>query len=430
MEALIEEMVDLMEDKVESFLREQELLADGYDFREEVRRFSDDMEQGLSGEKRSLQMLPAYIDVPKPGAGPGRAGSHEDVLAIDAGGTNLRAALVRFRDGEKPEILAQEKTKIPGTEGAISPDEFFDGIATSAAPYAASAERAGFCFSYASEVLPNLDARILYFSKEVIVRNAKGALLGEGLNAAFRRRGFAEKQIVVLNDTVAALLGVLAAAGGRRDYKGYIGMVFGTGLNHCYREPSKGMLINTESAGYAGFRRGSCDTALDKASANPGTQLLEKMVSGAYFGELALRVMKAAAAEGLVGPETSARVRALETLKASEITAHLDILTGGNSADRRVLFVLTEALHDRAAKLLAICIAAMMERGGNSMNGESVSGEPQIIVCEGSAFHKRERFRERFEKALAEGGAGPYEIAAADDAAVLGAAVAALHGAL
>ncbi|MCL2493960.1 MAG: hypothetical protein FWF33_07985 [Clostridiales bacterium] len=410
-------MADLTENRIEAFLREQELLADGYDFREEVRRFSDEMERGLRGGPSSLKMLPAYLDAAE---APDKSA---DVLAIDAGGTNLRAALVRFRAGQKPEILTQDNTKIPGAAEPIPASGFFDEVAACAAPFAEGTDRVGFCFSYPSVTLPNLDARILYFAKEVEVEGAEGLLVGESLNAAFLRKGFAKKRMTVLNDTVAALLGTLAAGEGlRQEYGGYLGLVFGTGMNYCYREPSSRMLINTESGGYAGFRRGPCDLVLDGASADPGAQRLEKMVSGAYFGELTLRVLKAAAEEGLFEAETTARIRATGELRAADIAACVDRFAGDGAADRQAVRRLIDALYDRAAKLLAICAAAMMTRGG-----DAAPETTRLLVCEGSSFRYGDRFRERFERALSAGGAPPYELVTPDGVTLIGAAAAALR---
>jgi hexokinase len=49
-----------------------------------------DMERGLEGKSSSLPMIPSYI-TPVSRVQPGKT-----VLALDAGGTNLRASLVRL----------------------------------------------------------------------------------------------------------------------------------------------------------------------------------------------------------------------------------------------------------------------------------------------------------------------------------------------
>jgi hexokinase len=55
-----------------------------------------DMERGLEGKSSSLPMIPSYI-TPVSRVQPGKT-----VLALDVGGTNLRASLVRFDGQGKP----------------------------------------------------------------------------------------------------------------------------------------------------------------------------------------------------------------------------------------------------------------------------------------------------------------------------------------
>ena len=59
------------------------------------------------------------------------------------------------------------------------------------------------------------------------------------------------------------------------------------------------MVVNMESGCYDGFPRGDYDRELDAASQNPGDHLTEKMISGAYLGELITRIMRGAVCDGL-----------------------------------------------------------------------------------------------------------------------------------
>ncbi|MDR1815762.1 MAG: hypothetical protein LBR00_03635, partial [Clostridiales Family XIII bacterium] len=197
-------------------MRENGLHADCFDFQTEVRRFMAEMDAGLCGGASTLQMAPTYLDtsadLPEDG----------DVVAVDAGGTNLRVALVRFRAGRPPEIVAKEKAPVPGSGIPVTLDEFFDRVVEQAGALLDEGDRLGMCFSFPSEILPDKDARILLFNKELRVAGAEGALIGPSLNAALARAGKGPRRVTVLNDTAAALLGELAMQQ-KRAYAGHIG---------------------------------------------------------------------------------------------------------------------------------------------------------------------------------------------------------------
>jgi hexokinase len=55
-----------------------------------------EMEKGLEGKSSSLPMIPSYIS-PVTFIPPGKT-----VLALDAGGTNLRSSLVHFNENGEP----------------------------------------------------------------------------------------------------------------------------------------------------------------------------------------------------------------------------------------------------------------------------------------------------------------------------------------
>ncbi len=120
-------------------------------------------------------------------------------------------------------------------------------------------------------------------------------MVGENLIRALSAMGIkGNKNIVILNDTVATLL---AGKGSfDREFGGFIGFILGTGTNCCYVEKnsnikkkkdldmSKGQIINTESGGFGRCQRGKIDLLLDKTTLDPGIHTFEKMISGAYLG--------------------------------------------------------------------------------------------------------------------------------------------------
>ena len=76
--------------KADIFLREHKLRAGDVDMKQLVELFHSEMLGGLKGEKSSLRMIPTYIEADNEFL------KETPVVAIDAGGTNFRAALLRF----------------------------------------------------------------------------------------------------------------------------------------------------------------------------------------------------------------------------------------------------------------------------------------------------------------------------------------------
>jgi len=406
--------------KAESFLKEFGLHESCFDFIEHVSRFTADMEAGLANEKSSLLMLPSYLGV-IPETPP-----EGEVIAIDAGGTNLRIALVRFAPDAAPIIERFEKYRLPGSDGAVTKDEFFNSIAGNIGDMTADSDKVGFCFSFPCEIGADRDGKILWFDKEVKVDGSAGAHIGVELNAAFAKIDKEPLEVTVLNDTAAALIGAVLAHR-VSGMGGYIGLIYGTGSNICYYDPEMKMLINTEAGGYGGFRQSVCDMEIDAESDAPGAQRLEKMVSGAYFSTVALKAARLAAREGIFSTETRGSINGLEQLDAVTIDAFMR--AGGSpetelgslcatEEDAEVLYEILDGLYERAAKLVAIAITAVLIRCG------ATAEKPGYIVAEGSSFRKGFRFRERFESYIPafSGGEKPYELVLADDHALIGAA--------
>src|SRR5512142_2000192 len=302
-------------DRARAFLQASGMFHGDIDALRCTEEFREEMEAGLCGRPSSLRMIPTFIEAE------GAIPAHEPVIAMDAGGTNLRIALVEFDAEGDPRITGFERHRMPGLDGEIPCDQFFDVLAGHLQKLAPRARRVGLSFSYPAEILPSKDGKILSLSKELRVAGIVGQLCGERINAALRRRGVDhDLRFTVVNDTVGALLAGRAAHGSHR-YSRYVGFVLGTGLNCAYVEsndlvkkrkdlPAGGRaIINVESGNHARFPRGTVDRALAALSAEPGSGALEKAVSGAYLGALALRTLQAAAEDGLFTAGTAECLR-------------------------------------------------------------------------------------------------------------------------
>lgn len=426
-------------DTADEYLRRCGVHPDLYDFGRCKDAFLSDMTAGLLGEPSSMKMIPAYLSTG------GRLPAAGSAIALDIGGTNLRIALVSCRGGAL-RIERLEEFPVPGLTGPITKTEFFGELAGRLKPYVQTSGAVGICFSHAAEILPNLDGKLISFSKEITVTGSEGMLIAEELAGALNDcvAGETIKKYVLVNDTAAVLLGGAAAADSGFD--GLIGFVLGTGMNLCYEEKTqdikklKGaynrgtMLVNTESGYFMGVPAGIPDLELDSQTAAPGTGRLEKMIGGGYLGRLILLTLRRMASEGLLSPKACDAVLSVQTLELAEVSA---FLSGTGAAgrlydacrsdrDREIVAVAADRLIERAAKLAAVQIAAVLEKTGAGKRRD----RPVGVVAEGSTFYKLHSFSGKFESYLRnmriQNERRFCRVVSVDNATVLGAAFAAL----
>jgi len=421
----------------ERFLSEHKMRAIDIDIQNIIDLFTLDMLNGLTGKESTLRMIPTYIEADN------QFLTGVPVLAVDAGGTNFRSALVEFNSQGKLEITKLINSKMPGLEGEITKDEFFKIIAGYVKSNAELADRIGFCFSYPTEILPDKDGRLLQFCKEVQAPEVVGTLIGKNL---LEKLGMEEKQIVLLNDTVATLLAGKSASFGRV-YDSYIGFILGTGTNTCYIEsnrniskvknldPSKSQIINIESGNFRKVPQTDLDILFDNTTVNPGDYKFEKMFAGGYFGGLCLSTLKSAAKEGVFTSGTSSKILELDDLSSEDLNNFVLKPVSGrgpliscimDKADELSCIEIIECLIDRAAKLVAANMAAVILKTGKGQSAE----RPILITIEGTTFYKLYKLRSFFEKYLGEylsgNGQRYYEFTEVKQSSLVGAALAAL----
>lgn len=429
--------------KVIEFLKKYNMDAEGVDLEKNCGEFVNEMKSGLEG-MGSLLMIPTYIGMER------ELPLNEPVIAIDAGGTNFRVAVVHF-DRDKKSVLEDFKLyPMPGIKGEISREEFFDTMAGYIEPVLHRSGKISFCFSYPVKILPNRDGRLVKFSKEVKARDVEGQLIGKNLLDALKKRGCGEeKSIIILNDTAATLLAGKAASPDRV-FGDYVGFILGTGTNICYaekcdniaKEPElkqKGgvMLINTESGDYGKAPRGVIDVEFDGTTNNPGSFTFEKMISGAYQGGLILAVLRKAAREGVLSDATGAGLNHVKELSSREIDDFLYYPYGENALakccagperedDRRVVYYIIDNILERAARLVAAALTAVLVKTGGGANPCA----PACITADGSTFYKSKLLRGKIDhyiKTFANERMGIYcEFAKVEDGTLIGTAIAGL----
>ncbi|MGE5613258.1 MAG: hexokinase family protein [Bacillota bacterium] len=432
-----------IKNKVYGFLKKHGMDAESVDLDKNCRIFMEEMQRGLDGYA-SLLMLPTYIRMDKDIL------PMEPVVAVDAGGTNFRVAVIHFNKNNEPVIEDFRLHPMPGTNGEISKDEFFETVAGYILPLVHRSGKIGFCFSYPAEIMPDGDSRIIKFSKEVKVTGAVGEMLGKSLFKALEKLGCRDKKrIIVLNDTVATLLAGKAASPGRQ-FDSYIGYILGTGTNMCYAEECRNigkisclagsdglMLINVESGGYDKAPRGQIDLEFDSTTANPGEYVFEKAISGAYQGGLTLEVIRKACSDGVFSMAFSSEIASVSGLEAREVDEFLFYPYGSNKLavccnksgleeDRIALFYLIDNIFERIAKFVAFSLTAVLEKTGKGRN----PCKPACITADGSTFYKSKLFRSKLEhyiKIYTNEEKGVYcEFVKVDNGTLIGAAIAGL----
>ena len=364
-----------------------------------------DMWQGLRGKESSMAMIPTYL------SNDGMVESGSSAVVIDAGGTNFRTALLTFEEGGY-KLEGLKKQPMPGIGKPCTWEEFVSFVADNVEPFMAKTDVIGFCFSYSAVILPNMDGRVNRIDKEVVVTGSEGQLVGESLSRELERRGWPGKRVVVLNDTVAVLLGG-AASIDKSQYGGFIGQVSGTGTNTCATvrrsdieklglEGEGSMIINLESGQYNGFVRGDFDLELDAMSNNPGEKQMEKLTAGVYLGQLCRLMLRAAADEGLLSDSGAEKVRALGSIDSAVIDAWASgegyENIGDNEQDQELAREFSLALFERSARCMCtnlVSLAMLMDAGRE---------KPVCVLAEGSLVQRGRHYRPVLERLLQECG--------------------------
>lgn len=248
------------------------------------RDFSEDIERALHGQAgATVSALKTYASLPD--------GNEAGVyLALDFGGTNVRASRIRLL-GRHCYIIEKkicQPLRMPGKYDYLSSsttaEELFDFLARLVGRVARGQQAypLGHTFSFAMKRSNLADGRLLSWSKEIAVPGVEGEFVNALLKQALVRQGFpAIEPVALVNDTTALLLSAAYTMERVR-----IGVVCGTGFNACYYEPAWDMIVNLEAGDYGGLAGNRWDDAVDALSSQPGQHRLEKMMGGAYAAEI------------------------------------------------------------------------------------------------------------------------------------------------
>lgn len=366
--------------------------------------FRYDLDRGIDGTEPSfLKMLPAFIDLP--------TGREEgEALALDFGGTNVRARLYRIEKGQATVVREsakrlREPDHYDYTTENTRPEELFDfiaGIVKEAVGDDAIKEYPlGWTFSFPARQERLDQAELICWAKEIAVPGVEGQDVVRLLREALARQGLNNVRVkAVVNDTIATLL-----AAAYSDDKVTAATIYGTGHNTGCREmyvkakDRPPQLLNLESGGFSRLMRTIYDVDVDERSERPGTQPLEKMVSGRYLGALFTNVAALAVRGesgevpfdledrlGFTAEDMSRLMLAEDITEQRSILAERFFPALGKEffLDRAEIAAfrgLAEAIARRSARLVAATLSAIVKH--NSEPGEI---KPQTIAVDGSVY--------------------------------------------
>ena len=267
-----------------------------------VAPFQDEMRRGLSGDPRSIAMHPSFVSRPS-GTERGR------FLALDLGGTNVRATLVELGGQRDIRVLDHQSFRLASTSG--SADDLFGPVADFLAGVLSKhgADGIGYIFAFPMDQTDVRSGRLTKWTKEFAFDGVEGQDVVALMERAIRERMDRDEDFrirALANDTVGVL-----AAGAYLDPRCDMGLIVGTGANLAVAAPgymidrrdlpapvgSPGeMIFNMECGNFDGVDsiQTGVDWRLDAESDTSG-QLMEKMIAGRYLGEVArLRVVEVA----------------------------------------------------------------------------------------------------------------------------------------
>jgi hexokinase len=402
--------------------------------------FEAAMRDGLAGRPSSLRMLPSYIARPT-------GGERGEAIAIDFGGTNVRILKVRLADGQA-QFSKSSNFTLKDPDGAYDytreetqAEELFDFIARHVVDVLAgdrSTLPLGYTFSFPCRQEGINRAVLIQWTKEIRTSGVEGRDVTPLLAAALERQGVRNvRPRAVINDTVGTLL---AAAYKLRGVE--VGSICGTGHNTCYLEPrhprtGKPMIVNMEAGSFDGVTLTPFDRAVNDASVRPGGQLLEKMVSGVYLGEVVLAVLRTMVAERLLPAGnrswdrgTLTGVHLSQVLEdgadcgGTKSVAQTELgLTGLTEGQLSALRKLVESVTGRSARLVGATYAGILRYLDPGLSRE------HVVAIDGSLYAHMPRYTDGIRAGL-EAVLGPGEsrvtTSLIKDGSGIGAAIAAV----
>ncbi|KAI7877369.1 actin-like ATPase domain-containing protein [Lichtheimia hyalospora FSU 10163] len=434
-----------------------------------INGFLCEFKHGLKTPSKGLAtMIPSFVTRLPNGTETGT------FLSLDLGGTNLRISAVELLGNGK--VRVSEFKQSPSHELKTGPGTaFFDWIADAVNELVTVKARhlfseaqvsgketlsLGVCWSFPVDQTGVDRGTMLRMGKGFTLQGIEGKDLADMFHQAFERKSLNVRVSAILNDTVGTLVAHAYA-----NPKARTGLIFATGINAAYPEKMEliekldpemrasypantEMLINTEidifgSDEYLPLSK--YDRILDASHNQPGFQKYEKMLSGAYLGELvrliALDFIKTGALFDGVVPEgfgeawsfPTATMSALEAKPLSpaslestvEVLSKYHFVTTPTLQDMAILTRICRVVASRSAALASVAIiSTIMQQNLHTSTGDIVVG------VNGSTYefypHMEERVRRSLEEWFGKELASRIKLEIARDGGSIGGALVAM----
>lgn len=409
--------------------------------------FQAEIRRGLSGEQSSISMYPAFVGRPF-GNEQGR------FVVLDLGGTNVRATVLDMGGDGAIRVLKSDAFRLPSTVG--SADDLFRPVTRFVGEMldVGTDYTLGFIFAFPMEQTGARSGRLTKWTKEFAFSGVEGQDVVRLLEDAIRRESGALPALrqlkigALANDTVGVL-----AAGARLDPRCDMGLISATGMNLAVAVPAgmiskdipgsgdaDEMLFNMECGNFSGVNsvQTQHDRDLDAESDTDG-QLLEKMISGRYLGEIVRLAVAHGASQGegfhgWLGESSAFRESYVFTTEYVSDIAHdtsPDLAATGmvlhelgvletTEDDRRRLREICISVGRRSARLVAMAIVATATYVDPALEREHVA------AADGSLFRGFPGYEVEVERGIADllgDRAGRVEVAYLREGSSIGAAV-------
>eukprot|EP01128_Nolandella_sp_AFSM9_P005687 TRINITY_DN2803_c0_g2_i1.p1 TRINITY_DN2803_c0_g2~~TRINITY_DN2803_c0_g2_i1.p1 ORF type:complete len:513 (+),score=148.21 TRINITY_DN2803_c0_g2_i1:46-1539(+) len=416
--------------------------------------FLREIRDGLRfNNKSSMPMIPTLVTH--------RASGKEEGIAyaIDFGGTNVRVLKCQLQDGAV-KILKVAKKKLPSEyiSSSASAEDLFDFLASVIVEVVDNKDedvKLGFTFSFPYHQTAINSGVLINWTKEFATANVEGEDVCKLLAEALDRNGAPNIQVdALLNDTVGTLMAgsFLHTSSHHSDEGCLIGLILGTGANACYleklnkitkmegvTEESEGdMIINMECGNFGASRLRpghdlhltQYDQELDQASANTGTQILEKQMSGRYLGEVVRLILRDAMAKGVIFTAYPQAFRSPYSFSSEEMSLiegdsapfkqtsnilHEHGVPNQRPGEREFVAKVCHLVARRSARLAATLIAGILKHTHTKSSC--------LVAVDGSLFEKYPKYKEMMEEALKPLHAHPVSLLHTEDGSGVGAIV-------
>ncbi|KAL2811439.1 putative glucokinase [Aspergillus granulosus] len=413
--------------KAEQIAREFDISPDHV--RRVTEHFVGQLKDGLANARP--WQLPTYVRSIPTGTEKG------EFLAVDLGGSNCRICLVNLK-GDSTFDVTQSKHIVPLSVMVCSSYRpLFDFIAQKLKEFLEKRQglagqpyySLGFTFSFTCEQTSLASGRLIHWDKGWNIPDALGRDPCSMLQDAIDKQGLPVRVTVLANDSVGALLTRSYVSGPTTST--LAAMIFGTGTNAAYVEklanvrrlaPTASsdeiMVMNTEWGCFDDklevLPRAAFDDELDAASTDPGSQMLEKRVSGLYLGELlrltiiqlhrlgafTMEINEKSACFQRDGIDSSFVSKLAATGRAESVISLVqDTLSAENTTtdDTRAIQLIAHSIARRAARLAGASLAALVIQSGRLQSSYSESEFPdskagQDIITETSSRTSVHRF--------------------------------------